>query len=212
MGIPFTGSFIAENWKDGFRKELTRLVNRRNDSRLYNMYLDNQVLYVGVKSANRIDGFMENRLKEIGENMGEIVRLTNPVGYKKYTVDLELNAPIPTDLSLELLDRAVFARYPQYVESKVHYILFEVYEGGADIIYHSTNINDIKRFVFPLLNPLIKEEDNHKYYIWDLKNKKYHRCYIGVEENKTKPTRAQTNENQIIIPLYKFYFYGKYGY
>lgn len=179
-------------------------------SSLYQKVINNEFDYMGEKSEDTVDGFIENRMIELNNQngcVGEIVRVGKAVGYMGYYLSVD-GDDIGSETSADLLKRTLFnLAYRTHLNSR--YAIIKVTNDNISYIKGYDDFETAKSMVFSLINPLIDDCDYDSiYYIRDFKTDKYHKCSLITSENPTCTTTEKTTNTQIILPMYQYICYG----
>lgn len=205
--IAIRGEFTAQDWQIGLFAEKDRISKQFGE----HGNICSVVSFEYKGSIERLNNHVPARmsyLKNLNRSVGEIVRLKKPVGYLRiYNKVQEVHEKSNEDFvnlnQMRLVTTSARGRY----------CVLEMYNGHLPPSYKFLRgyyeLEDAKREIFGILrssNSVFGGNSINYYYIYDTQSNKAYRCYPDIQELKT--TTRQSDDSQIITPLYRYIYYG----
>ena len=170
---------------------------------IYQMAVNEAFDYYDKQSEDFVNARIEELNQKIG-CFGEIVRVSDVVGYQKYYLNVIENCISHSDIFKRVLLNMGKENY-----NGCRYAVICVNGNHNSYVYGVDSYEDAKSFVFNKTNPLTDNCDYDSiYYIRDMEKDEYHKCEMSFEEDMTNISTEQSNATQIILPMYRYVAYG----
>lgn len=201
-----SGCFVSTDWKTGIREIQRDAEDMYGEQDGYSGAPNScEFIYKGEyfelgkntkKATEQLNAFIDSRLDCLGTGDGEVIK----VGIDGYviinTVFKEVFGYAPFDryYFLQKMGRepALLLKENPYKASTMNFVIVE---GGT--------ISELKKSAHKLMR---QEKYSCNYYILS----KNHLYFCTKEEVKKEKTSRKTNEKYLVLPLYKFIYYGWY--
>lgn len=219
--IVVQGEFTAQDWQIGLFAEKDRIAKQFGE----NGTICSVVSFEYKGSVENIKSHIPTRmdyLKKQNRSVGEIVRLKKPVGYVRIYIKVQEvkekgNENFVNLNQMRLSCGSARGRYCVLElknDNPVQYKFSRGYNRLEDAKKYSFlrgyyELEDAQKEIFGILrsnNTVFGSDSFNYYYIYDTQSNKAYRCYPNIQELKT--TTRQSDNSQIITPLYRYIYYG----
>ncbi len=220
--VAVRGEFEAQDWQIGLFAEKDRIAKSYGE----NGNICSVVSFSYEGSIENLKSYSISErmsyLKEKNRSVGEIVRLKKPVGFVRIYSKIKEVSEKGNEgfVNLNQMRLATLSARGRYCvlelknDNPVQYKFSRGYNGLEDAKRYSFlrgyyELEDAQKEIFGILrsnNTVLGGDSFNYYYIYDTKTGKAYRCYPDMEELKT--TTRSTDDKQIIVPIYRFIYYG----